>query len=542
MLRVKILLLIIFLLALVLRFYKLSDFPVGFHIDEASLGYNGYSLLMTGRDDNGHTAPLYIDMFGDNRPSGYHYLTVLPIKIFGLNEFATRFPGALFGSLGIFAIYYFVRAVFQSSTVGLLSALLLAVAPWNIVLSRASAESVVALFFILFGFYFLVLSVLKRKLLLLFASTFLLALSFLLYHTPRVFVPMMSLLFVYMLFVPSQRISSKFKVSMVVSFISLCIFSFFLVFLINGGQGRFNQVSIFSNPGTQLILDEQIREDGVVGTGVLLTRVFHNKIINQSWSFFSNYFEYFSGEFLFVKGGLPIWYQVPSHGLIYLISLPFILIGIFHLAKSNELLHKIPLAWILIAPITASVTVDDIPNINRAIVLFPLIEAVAAYGFITVLRSSKFSKAVIGVSSLVLLFSLGFFLHQYFIHAKIHKTLYRNNGFKEMILSVKESYDIVDKIIVTKTAGGIYPLVQFYMQYDPGFYQREGSVKDRDNNGFGKFYFVSDTCPSENSSYKNKFPGKIIYINKGDCGKSNSQIVDDVFREDGSLAFRMVYE
>src|SRR5260370_41649237 len=96
---------VIFLIGALFRFVNLSSYPSGFHIDEASLGYNGYSLLLTGKDDNGNFLPLYIDMFGDNRPSGYHYLTIIPILFFGLNVFATRFPGALFGSLTIFAIY-----------------------------------------------------------------------------------------------------------------------------------------------------------------------------------------------------------------------------------------------------------------------------------------------------------------------------------------------------------------------------------------------------------------------------------------------------
>ena len=62
-------------------------------------------------EQNNNKNPLYIDMFGDNRPSGYHYLTVVPIKIFGLNEFATRFPGAIFGGL-IFIPFFFLTQFF----------------------------------------------------------------------------------------------------------------------------------------------------------------------------------------------------------------------------------------------------------------------------------------------------------------------------------------------------------------------------------------------------------------------------------------------
>src|SRR3990167_6370553 len=142
----------IFCIGLFLRLFNLNNFPVGFHIDEASLGYNGYSISLTGKDDNGTKSPLYIDMFGDNRPAGYHYLTIIPIKIFGLTEFATRFPGAIFGALTIFAFYFLVYTIFENKKISLVAAILLAIAPWHIVLSRASAEAIIALFFILAGF------------------------------------------------------------------------------------------------------------------------------------------------------------------------------------------------------------------------------------------------------------------------------------------------------------------------------------------------------------------------------------------------------
>ena len=108
---------LIFALAVFLRFYNLSSYPVGFHQDEASLGYNGYSLLLTGKDDNNKPLPLYIDMFGDNRPSGYHYLTILPIKFLGLTEFATRFPSALFGVLAVLLTFFLVKRIFWNKEI-----------------------------------------------------------------------------------------------------------------------------------------------------------------------------------------------------------------------------------------------------------------------------------------------------------------------------------------------------------------------------------------------------------------------------------------
>src|SRR3990172_9984728 len=146
---------VIVLFSLFLRVYNLNSIPLGFHIDEASLGYNGYSMLLTGKDENNQKLPLYIDMFGDNRPSGYHFLTIIPIKFLGLNEFSTRFPGAIFGTLTVVSFFFLAQFLFKSKKVSLISSLLLAIASWHVVLSRASAETIVSLFFIISGFVLL---------------------------------------------------------------------------------------------------------------------------------------------------------------------------------------------------------------------------------------------------------------------------------------------------------------------------------------------------------------------------------------------------
>ena len=117
------------MLAIVLRFWQLDQYPVGLHWDEVSLGYNAYSLLKTARDENGQFLPLHIDMFGDNRPAGYQYLDILPIKIFGLNEFATRFPSALLGALTPVAIFLLLKAIFNKNLPALIAAGLLTISP-----------------------------------------------------------------------------------------------------------------------------------------------------------------------------------------------------------------------------------------------------------------------------------------------------------------------------------------------------------------------------------------------------------------------------
>src|SRR3989338_4260655 len=95
-LRVSVLLTIVVVLGSFLRLWQLGKNPPGFYSDEALYGYEAYSLLKTGRDQFGNFLPISIAGFGDYRPALYIYSTIPFIAIFGLTEFATRLPSAMF--------------------------------------------------------------------------------------------------------------------------------------------------------------------------------------------------------------------------------------------------------------------------------------------------------------------------------------------------------------------------------------------------------------------------------------------------------------
>ncbi len=99
----------ILLLASVLRVWNLANYPSGFNADEAALGYNAYSLYLTGRDEHGHALPVNLESFGDFKPALYSYLLVPLVGVGGLTEWVVRLPSALFGVLAVFVIYLLVR-------------------------------------------------------------------------------------------------------------------------------------------------------------------------------------------------------------------------------------------------------------------------------------------------------------------------------------------------------------------------------------------------------------------------------------------------
>lgn len=539
-----IILLLIFLAGALLRFYQLSQIPNGFHIDEAINGVNGYFILQTGKDSNNNKFPLQTEVFGDYNPTGYSYLTILPIKLFGLSEFSTRFPGAFLGSLTILASFLLAFSIFKNKIISLVSAFLIAISPWHIVFSRSSEQTLVSLFFVVLGFALVFLSFGNRKLRFLIPGILLLSISFFMYFTPRVFVPLLLLgvlIYFFKLWYKGENI--RYKSFLFGSLVFLALLAFILVVVTKGGGDRFKQVSVFGSLGTRLIMEEQIREDGVANTYVKITQLFHNKITSHLLAYVSNYVDYFSGNFLFIKGGLPIWLRVEGMGLMYLTQLPFLLIGSIILVVNKNRIYKIPMLWILLAPIVAALTIDDVPNIRRSLVMLPMLEIVSSFGFLYILQNRKklLQILIVSVTGVILIFNFSYFIHQYFIHSGIHMNWYRSEGFGEMVKAVKSSYNNVDKVVVTKSNGGLYPLILFYMQYDPKDYLSEDSPKDREYRGFGKFFFVPQACPSKDKDERFPKDRRIIYVDKGEC-EDKAQRQKIIYRKDGTRIFNIVYE
>ncbi len=82
-----------------LRFYALDKSPPSLGFDEAALGYNAYSIMLTGKDEYGNFLPLSLRSFNDYKPALYAYLSIPFIKIFGLNANSVRAVSALAGSV-----------------------------------------------------------------------------------------------------------------------------------------------------------------------------------------------------------------------------------------------------------------------------------------------------------------------------------------------------------------------------------------------------------------------------------------------------------
>lgn len=238
--------------------------------------------------------------------------------------------------------------------------------------------------------------------------------------------------------------------------------------------------------------------------------------------------------------GLPSIYFVNNTGVFYLAALPFFILGLFSSANAKNRLSKLPLLWLLIGPMAAA-TAIDVNNLQRAATLFIIGEIIKAYGIIYIHSRMPAKKFITAFVVVIFLANGLYFLHEYFIHSPVHRPWYRDNGTKELVSLLNKSYKSYDKIIMTKSFGG-YPLIQFFMQYDPLVYQEEGSPKDAAYKGFGKFYFVPVDCPSVTKNLKLPQAQHLLFVNKGQACKTDLRFKEDViYRTDGTAAFRVVY-
>lgn len=136
----------IFLFALVLRVWGVANAPLGLYVDEAALGYNSYSLLLTGRDEYAHAWPIFLRSFGTYTSALAVYFLTVPIALFGLSVVSVRLTAAVWGSLTVVAVYILARKLFKSKppTIAVMSAIVLALSPTHVLFSRAFYESTLA--------------------------------------------------------------------------------------------------------------------------------------------------------------------------------------------------------------------------------------------------------------------------------------------------------------------------------------------------------------------------------------------------------------
>ncbi len=473
----------IVILAAVLRLWGLGGIPPSLDWDEAAWGYNSYSILQTRADEYGKFLPVAIRSFNDYKPALYAYLDLPSIAIFGLNNFGVRFPDAIFGVLSVLTTYFLVKEMFKRRDLALLAALLLAISPWNIQFARFTHEGIVGLELNLLMVLFFLKGI-KNPIFLSFAAFFA-GLALYSYQNEKLFVPLLALAAIAIYSKDLLKLPRKYLVSAILVGALVALPMVIYVFTTPASLTRAKGASFLNNPAGVVnekfypqreLIDKQNHD--YVGLMIDNRRVAYLREVA------GNYLLHFDPNFLFIKGDLTQRHQPPGMSHLYLIELPFLLLGIFVLlsGKFDRKIKSLIFLWILIVPIPAAFT-WDVPNAGRTINFMPTFQILTALGLLFAYSyTKKWKKSVRYVSyfvfGLLALTNFAYYLNQYFIEFKYVSSDDFQYGYNEIIPIVQKYHDHVSRIAVSTSI----PLDQSYifflynLKYPPALYQKRSTA------------------------------------------------------------------
>lgn len=502
------LLLGILAVAFLLRIVGLTNHPAGFTQDEASFGYDAYSILKTGKDQWGEFLPITLRSFGDFKMPLYSYLTIPFIALLGLNEFAVRLPNAILGSFAVLVVYFLAKELFEKNELkienwklGIAASLLLALSPWHIPLSRGAFEANLTTFFLPLGILFFIKGLKEKKFFVFAALAF--GLNLFTYHSARFVTP-----FVLAFLIISYRNKLDFR-KQLGSFTLL--FGLFLAVAIYAqviGSSRITTVSIFNPTGGWHDLATKRYNATLTGLPDLFSRTFNNKVTYFFEKASESYLSYFSPQFLFTEGPREFTYgMVPGVGVLYPFEIIFLIMAFFLIATKKVKNIELLLFWLFISAVPAALTKGPGHAANRAAVMMPAIQIISAVGGVYfcdffVKKWKVISKRLLLYCYIaILLISFSFFFEEYFFQQPIV-------GAKDMFFGTRQVFEYLSKkesqyntIIISKSLSEPQIYVAFYNKVDPNTFQNAtknwlsyeslGWVDQLPSYSLGKYIFKS---------------------------------------------------
>ena len=553
------LLTVILVVGLFLRLWQLGAVPISPDWDEVALGYDAYSIMHTGRDEFGTFMPVVLRSFNDYKPSLYAYLAIPTVAVLGLTTYAVRLPSVAMGAVGILAMYFLVKELFEErgtkrnatqnyvEILALVAAFLLAISPWQIQFSRTAFETNTGLTFnLLVGLFFL--KGLKKPWLLPLATLFA-GLDLMVYQSERVFTPLLvlSLLIIYRkeLFAVSKKYLAA---AVIVGLVAVLPTVVYIVGNPNSLQ-RAEGTSLLSDK-SQLLSNNYIRLKDDKDNNDKIGSLIDNRRVIYAKQVIAGYLVHFDPNWLFLEGDNPR-HHAPGMGLLYLLDLPFLLFGIyfFLFGKFDKKTKYFVFSWLLLAPIPAAVTID-VPHAVRTMNILPMLLILIAVGwfmgyqFLFKNKESRIKNQglriiIICIVLFLALFNFAYYLNQYFVQQNYLNAPDWQYGYQQAVSQVESLQGQYQNIVISdKTPmDESYMFFLFYLKYPPQQYQQlvaQGKNLSYDNHQFGKYQFRPFNWTTENHKKST------LYIGSVSDFPSHINVKETISNPDGSPAILFV--
>lgn len=482
------------LLALVVigtRFFKLAAVPAGMTWDEAAIGYNGWSVWTVRRDEWLEFLPITFKSFGDYKSPLAIYTAGASTVLFGRNLWAVRLPFAL---ASIASIITFGALVFESLRTTKLSfrdkltwaggaSLLMTLNPWHHFFSRVGFESGIALFFLLFCIYSFIRWVHTKQIWWLPLSAASAVLNLYTYHSGKIVVPLIGL---FLLWNYREIVIGKIqKQILLVLVVLIATFAGFYPLakasLVGSASERLNQVSFITKDSLSW------REKGEIFIEKYLAHVDPAFLVGGA----TNNYRHGDGSW----GVL-----LPTTFVFWLYFIGYYLFNNIQKTKNKiDFFDHLSIAMVIFGLIPAGISAGAVPHANRALLALPgfLLGSLLGFRyFLTWLAHSKWNKNIMGshgelhtvlkstVGIIVLahiLFAISM-LRDYYVEFPAKSSEAFVEGYQAMIteLNAYESGErdfVPDQYVVTSSYGQPYIFVLFQNSMSPIAFHNGALVK-----------------------------------------------------------------
>lgn len=484
------LLALILLTAAIVRFYKLGEVPRGMTWDEAAIGYNGYAITTTRRDEWLERLPVSFKSFGDYKAPVAVYLTGPFTTFLGSEPWILRLPFAVSGVLAVLGAYWLIRIIFddekEKKSFALLAALLMALSPWHLFFARVGFESGLSLTLLVWSVVFFAKaqkSIKNHKgrakvMVFYLLSVVLGVIGFYAYHSAKIFLPGLALLLLW-------HYRNRVKNSVV-------------------------EIAVSGTLGLVLMLP--IIKDSLWGNGLARARV---SILSMNISSIDKiklvtrqFFDHLSPDFLILGENMTLRHSdgqwgvfLPTTFVLLAILIPLIFYRFATKRKIDDNFWFF-LIWIVLGILPAAVSYE-VPHANRALLALPGFIGLAIIGlkwlteFILSLGKDYeiIAKSFFGTFICVHVFFLSVFINNYFNNYNRISASDFNEGYLEAVdisqqyLNGANSKPKVSKVIFTTEYRQPYIFVLYANRLNPISY-RGGALNSQ-------YEFKSNILPED---------------------------------------------
>lgn len=467
-----------------MRIAWLGSFPRGLHMDEVSFAYNAWSLAETGRDEFGSKWPLTVRAFDDWRPPVYPYMVAGLMKALGPSDMVERLPAAVAGVALIGEVYWLARELVNKE-MARIAAMLVAVNPAFVFMSRVGFDASVALVLVVGGLAALLCGIRTGMWSWWVVSVVSLGSALMTYQACKVFVPLMLAGVGWLMRKELRELLKRPEwIEVEVLGTGVLVAVWMVAMFAGGGLVRFEGVSVF---GEERLVGQSVeRLARLDELGLALLTPLANRRVVYVGEVWARYLDSFNPGFWFAPTASQRLFALPGLGFSYPFELGLLILGGYLMwQREKKEAFWVVVMLILVAPVPAAV-VGDVALLRRLLPMMVGMLMLVAYGVWRLERWGKWLAGVYGVSVVAMGMALFVWLPRE--QGELFPGYYR-----EMVEEVTARESDYGRVLVSNKLTAPYIYFLWYGRVEPAEYLRQGGTKTGDifrlENNFGKYEF-----------------------------------------------------